>query len=268
MGYTLTASANSGSLTSLPSSAFNITGARFSVANNIWSLAGTTWARTSGGSATGVPAPDAVDAVTIEAGHTVTVDLAGEVCASMQLGSAAANNTGMINFAATGSPSLTVSGAVKLGGAAAAQTGTITFNYSGATLTAGSLTLGGSAGPGTITMTAGGTLIVGGAITVNTVAGNTWTPGTGTVQLTAINTLPATIFTSFNNLTIEANTTLGTSTTIGGTLTLTGGTLTVGANTLTLNGPAIAGTPANLSTTSSSSLVFGGSSAGLVFPAA
>ncbi|MCX5696947.1 MAG: hypothetical protein NTU54_03075, partial [Candidatus Omnitrophica bacterium] len=50
------------------------------------------------------------------------------------------------------------------------------------------------------------------------------------------------------------------------TLTLTNGTFSVGGKTLTLNGPAIAGTPANLSTTSSSSLVFGGSSSGVNIP--
>ncbi len=55
--------------------------------------------------------------------------------------------------------------------------------------------------------------------------------------------------------------------TVNGTLTLTAGTFTVGANTLTLNGPTISGTPGNLSTTSSSSLVFGGTSSGVLIPA-
>ncbi len=59
---------------------------------------------------------------------------------------------------------------------------------------------------------------------------------------------------------------LSASTTVNGTLTLTSGALAVGANTLSLNGPAIAGTPANLSTTSSSSLSFGGSSSSVVLP--
>ena len=54
--------------------------------------------------------------------------------------------------------------------------------------------------------------------------------------------------------------------TVAGTLTLSGGTFAVGANTLTLNGPAIAGTPNNLSTTASSTLVFGGSSTGITVP--
>jgi len=55
-------------------------------------------------------------------------------------------------------------------------------------------------------------------------------------------------------------------TTVGKTLTLTAGTLTVGARTLVLNGPTIAGTPANLATISTSNLTFGGSSSGVNVP--
>ena len=54
--------------------------------------------------------------------------------------------------------------------------------------------------------------------------------------------------------------------TVDGTLTLSSGALTVATYTLTLNGPAIAGTPTNLTTTSSSSLVFGGTAAGISVP--
>ena len=53
---------------------------------------------------------------------------------------------------------------------------------------------------------------------------------------------------------------------INGTLTLTAGTLSVATRTLTLNGPAIAGTATNLSTTSSSILSFGGTSSTLSIP--
>jgi hypothetical protein len=59
---------------------------------------------------------------------------------------------------------------------------------------------------------------------------------------------------------------LAASLTLGSTLTITNGLLAVGANTLTLNGPAIEGTTPNLSTTTSSNLVFGGSSAGIFIP--
>ena len=75
-------------------------------------------------------------------------------------------------------------------------------------------------------MTSGGKLIAGSlalGLGVNT---KTWTPGTGTVELTAVNTIPATIFASFNNLTINgATTTLGSATTVTGNVTITAGTL-------------------------------------------
>lgn len=56
--------------------------------------------------------------------------------------------------------------------------------------------------------------------------------------------------------------------TLSGTLTLTSGPFAVGSNTLTLNGPAIAGAGAdtNLTTTSSSNIVFGGSATGVSLP--
>ena len=69
-----------------------------------------------------------------------------------------------------------------------------------------------------------------------------------------------------NNLTVNRAVSLCGNVTVGGTLTLTSGAFTVGANTLTLNGPTIAGTPSNLSTSSSSNLIFGGSSAGVQVP--
>lgn len=56
-------------------------------------------------------------------------------------------------------------------------------------------------------------------------------------------------------------------TTVNGTLTLSSGTLTVGSQTLVLNGPSVAGTPGNLTTTSASNLTFGGSSTGVGMPA-
>lgn len=74
--------------------------------------------------------------------------------------------------------------------------------------------------------------------------------------------------TTYHNLGISGSgvKTLAGDASVAGTLTLSGATLAVGGNTLTLNGPAIAGTPANLTTTSASSLVFGGSAAGVALP--
>ncbi len=73
---------------------------------------------------------------------------------------------------------------------------------------------------------------------------------------------------TLNNLTIaRANgISLAGAVTVGGTLTLTSGNFSVGANTLALDGPPVAGNPASLVTTSSSSLAFDGSASGVVIP--
>ena len=69
-------------------------------------------------------------------------------------------------------------------------------------------------------MTAGGTLKTA-AFGTST---GTWTPGTGTTELTAINTLPSSIFTSFNNLTISSGTTTaGVGFSVGGALSISSG---------------------------------------------
>jgi hypothetical protein len=84
--------------------------------------------------------------------------------------------------------------------------------------------------------------------------------GTGTeITLNAISG-------GLNNFNSGRNITLNASLTVNETLTLTAGTFTVGANTLTLNGPAIAGTPSNLTTSTSSGLIFGGTSTGVFIP--
>jgi MSHA biogenesis protein MshQ len=98
-------------------------------------------------------------------------------------------------------------------------------------------------------------------------AGGLLIPGTGTVEFndTAAQTVPVY---AYNNLTINnaSGASLAGNTTVADTLTLASGTLAVGTRTLTLNGPTIAGTPVNLSTTSSSTLDFGGSSIGVNVP--
>jgi fibronectin-binding autotransporter adhesin len=98
-------------------------------------------------------------------------------------------------------------------------------------------------------------------------AGGTFTASTGTVEWYAAG--PQSVAgVTYNNLTISGSgtKTLGGSVIVNGTLTLASGTFAVAASTLTLNGPAIAGTPANLSTSGSSTLVFGGSSTGIQIP--
>ncbi len=74
--------------------------------------------------------------------------------------------------------------------------------------------------------------------------------------------------TTYGNLTISGSgtKTLSGNVTVEGTLNLTAGTMTVAGNSLTLNGPSIVRASGNLNTTSSSTLIFGGSSSGVVIP--
>ena len=119
-----------------------------------------------------------------------------------------------------------------------------TLNPAGAGLSIGAnlLTLNGQINCGSLTGGATSSIIIG---------------GSGSASLSAV---------TLNNLTVNRAVSLCGNLTIGSTLTLSSGALAVGAYTLTLNGPAIAGTPANLTTTSSSNLIFGGSSSGINIP--
>jgi len=136
----------------------------------------TTWsAITSGTGPGGLPA--ATDDVTIQNDAVLTVDVSNAVCLSLTAGGGPANSNSTLFF--NSGSQLTVSGTVAIGGTASKV--------------------------GTIDMTNGGTLKCGG-FSVGAAAGS-WVPGAGTVELTATNTLPTTIFTSFNNLTISGGTT-------------------------------------------------------------
>ncbi|HET9404358.1 MAG TPA: hypothetical protein VFO57_07245, partial [Burkholderiales bacterium] len=144
----------------------------------------------------------------------------------------------------------------------------------------GHLTLSGSS-----TKTALGTFTVRGDLSISSVtfAGDTFTHTVnGNVSNTGTHTVSTGNITlsggaavhsltgagTYGNLILnDANgATLGGSPTLSGTLTLTSGTFAVGANKLTLNGPNTAGTTSNMSTTASSSLEFGGISAGVSIP--
>ena len=133
-----------------------------------------------------------------------------------------------------------------------------------------------------VNVTGGGTFeLIGGTINIGAASGLNQSTGavqTGTrtfasgatykyVGSTSQSTgsdLPSTV----TGLTIANSNGVGLSqSTSVGTLTLTSGAFTVGANTLTLNNP-IAGTAANLSAGSTSSLVIAGSATGINIPAA
>jgi hypothetical protein len=155
----------------------------------------------------GNPAPLAGDAVIINGGFTVTLDVSNADCTSIQLGGTL-SNTGNGTLAFTGGSQLTVSGSVLVGA---------------------------SNNSGSINMTSGGTLLCGG-FTLNNLG--TWTPGTGLVELTASNTLPNNGITSFNNLTANAGTTiLNANLAVAGNLVINPGAfIDCGVRTLTVGG--------------------------------
>ena len=182
------------------------TQARTCVANSTgnWSTPAT-WV---GCGASGIPV--AGDTVKIVGAFTVTVDVSNAVTANIQVGGTSGSGTATLVFNA--GSQLTVSGPITLGGT------TTTTN-------------------GTINMTNGGTLIAGSLALSAFTNIKTWIPGSGTVQLTANNTLPASIFTAFNNLIVSAGTTtLGTNTSVIGNLTFTGGKITANSFNLAISG--------------------------------
>src|SRR6266568_3527220 len=222
-----------------------------------------------------------------------TVEYAGSVAQTV-LSSITYNNLTLSGSSAKTMTGVTVNATLSMQGTATASVAptwgtSSTLEYKGSALqttgpeltTVTNLTINNASGVslnsaatvnGTLTLTAGALSIGANTLTLNGLISTTSGSLTGGASAnisfggTAASTaLPAV---TLNNLTINSASgiSLGGDVTVGGTLTLTSGTFSVGANTLALNGPAIAGTPANLSTTSSSSLSFGGSSAGINIP--
>ena len=146
-----------------------------------------------------------------------------------------------------------------------------TINKTGATNT---VTLGGNLDVnGTLTLTAGALSIAANTLTLSDAGTLSYGAGSLTGGVTSNLTIGTgaditlnAIAGGLNNFTTSRNITLGAALSVNGTLTLTAGNFTVGANTLTLNGPTIAGTPTNLITVPGSSLVFGGTTAGVLIP--
>jgi hypothetical protein len=145
----------------------------------------------------------------------------------------------------------------------------LSFNNS-----SGTITLGAAATVnGTLTISIGSTVADGGyALTAKGDVYNYGVQG-GSGEVRLDNPSGQTLYGSgtYGNLELyQGEADLAGSPTINGTLTLPSGGRTglfvVGANTLTLNGPAMAGTLADLATSSDSSLVFGGSSTGVQIP--
>jgi autotransporter-associated beta strand protein len=135
------------------------------------------WNLTSGSD--GDDIPDSNDTVIILSNHTITVNTGSQACSQLTVGPTG-SNISTLSFA--NGTTLTVGGTVSLGNS------------------------GNNNRRGTINMTNGGTLKCTGFV-LNNSGSNVFTSGTGTVELTATNTLPNAIFTSFNNLIIAAGTT-------------------------------------------------------------
>ncbi|MFC2059240.1 beta strand repeat-containing protein, partial [Chloroflexota bacterium] len=137
----------------------------------------------------GLAVPTSADDVTINAGVTVTVNVANAQCLSLTLNEAT-NGTAILTFN---------SGSVLTIG-----TGTLTIGANNA------------ARNGSIVMTSGGTLNIGGSVNVRQTSG-AWTPGTGTVAYNAAGaqTVDATWMTPYNNLTLSGS---GVKTTTGVTV--------------------------------------------------
>ncbi len=223
------------------------------------SVGGSTTTLNAGGTVT-------LTAGTFDAGTASAINLTGSGGNWTNNGGTFTPGSGTVTFNNT-------SGAQAINGSAASQSfNNITINKSGQALSvAGSTTTLNSSG--TVTLTAG-TFDAGTASAINLTAnggnwtnnGGTFTPGSGTVTFNntsggqAINGSASSQ--TFNNITVvkSAQTlSIGSTSanvTLNGTLTLTSGSFGVGSNTLTLSGPYIAGTVNNLTTTSSSNLVF------------
>jgi hypothetical protein len=145
----------------------------------------------------------------------------------------------------------------------------LNFNNSSGTITLGAAAMVN----GTLTISTGSTVADGGYTL--TAKGDVFNDGVhgGSGEVRLDNLSSQTLYGSgtYGNLELyQGEADLAGSPTINGTLALPSGGRTglfvVGANTLTLNGPAMAGTLTDLVTSSDSSLVFDGSSAGVPIP--
>jgi hypothetical protein len=165
------------------------------------------WSTSTNGTATSATIT-ASDNVVIQASDNITLNVTNAVCAKINLGNSNAIATLTFNFGSQ----LTVSGTVTLGNASSNNQ------------------------RGSVVMTNGGKLICNG-LALGNAGTNTFTPGAGTVELNSTNTIPSTIFTSFNILnTTSGTTTLGAGVSINTLNIGSGTTLTPGANLITLTG--------------------------------
>jgi adhesin/invasin len=226
VGYELTATASliTPAISPVISSQFTISGTRYSVANGNWNSTAT-WATKSSASGGNAPAPvpDAADSVIIEENFTVTNNVGNAMCTNLQLGMLEIFNAQFGELVFNSGSQLTVLGDVSIGDS-------IIFIFFPVNAN------------GIINMTAGGNLIAQSfSVSETSTSGDEFIPGTGNVELTAVNTLPPNIVTSFNNLTIDSGTTttISANTTISGALTLPTGAQATLANGTSDNAAAL-----------------------------
>lgn len=183
----------------------------YSRASGNWD--GKIWATTNNGAANFATITDA-DNVVIQVKNNVSVNISSAVCKNIDLGTN--NNIAVLTF--NSGSKLAVSGIVTLGNS------------------------GNTNRRGRIVMTAGGTLECQGLALGNT-GSNNFTYGTGTVILTANNTIPATVFTNFYNLSVNAGTTnISANTTVNNNLYINdGATFNAPDFSLTVSGTTTVG---------------------------
>jgi len=101
---------------------------------------------------------------------------------------------------------------LQIGSTTDGTSGSLVFNNNRTLIVAGAVTIGnlGTSSSGAVTMTNGGTFSLN-SIVVSNPTGSSFTPGTAaatdTIQFNATNTLPTTVFTSFNNIAFSGGTT-------------------------------------------------------------
>lgn len=159
------------------------------------------------------PAPTSSDDIIVTNSATLTINSINAVCKSIQI--ASGNSVG--------------------------SSGTLFFNSGSQIIVSGTVTLGDKRA-GVLDMTSGGKLICQ-SLASSGSFGTSFIYGSGTIELTAGNTLPSSTFAAFNNLIISGGTTTsGVNLTINGNLNIgNGSTFNVGGYNLTVKGSTTVG---------------------------
>ena len=231
-----------------------------------------------GGTTAGVLIPSSVTALTgLSITNTSIVTLQNALTVSglfnpgvggLSIGANTLTLNGVINC---GTLAGGVTSNIIIGGGGAASLPGVTLNnltLNRAVTMCGNVTVG-----GTLTLTSGALSIAANTLTLSDGATLSYSGGSLTGGVTSNLTIGTgaditlnAIAGGLNNFSTSRNIILGADLSLNGTLTLTAGSFTVGPRIITLNGPTIAGTPANLITIATSSLVFGGTTAGVLIP--